>query len=141
MRIMSEVVRTGISLPRRVLEELDHLIKELGINSRSKAISEAISLYIGERMWLVKEEDTWVVGSLTMVYRHDEASDRVSHVQHHFTDIIRSTSHIHLSEDMCLEVVIITGPMSKARELVKEIQRMRGIEVIKPFMIPLRDHG
>ena len=42
---MSEVVRTGISLPRRVLEELDRLIKELGINSRSKAISEAISLY------------------------------------------------------------------------------------------------
>jgi len=134
---MPDITRTAISLPKSLMMELDHLISELGIKSRSRAIAEAISLYVSERYWLVEEREGTVTGSLTVIYRHHESSEGVAHVQHHYTDVIRSTSHVHLDEDLCLEVIIVLGPLSKIRELVRELQSVRGVEVIKPFLLPL----
>ena len=136
------VIRTGVSLPRQLLRELDRIVESLGVPSRSKAISEAIALYIGERAWLLEAEREYeIVGSLTLVYRHDEASEVLSEIQHKFVDLIRSTSHVHLSRELCLEVVMIVGPVSRAREFVKKVHTVRGIEALRCFVFPASGGG
>ncbi len=135
---LTEITRIGVSIPSGLLKELDRIVEELDVPSRSKAISEAIAQYIGDRAWLLEGgEDYQVVGSITLMYRHDEASESITEIQHRFIDIIRSTSHVHLSVGRCLEVTILAGPVSKARELVKTLHSVRGVEAIRASVFPV----
>ncbi len=139
---MSDIVRTSISLPRELLDRLDRLIEVTGIRNRSRAISEAISLFLAERVWLVEGGDFQVIGSLTLIYRHDQVYNQMLNVQHRYGDVIRSTSHVHLDENRCLEVLMVSGPISAVRNMVKEMERMKGVEVIKTFLTPaFRPHS
>ncbi|MEM2490359.1 MAG: nickel-responsive transcriptional regulator NikR, partial [Candidatus Korarchaeum sp.] len=52
-------------------------------------------------------------------------------------DLIRSTSHVHVDEERCLEVVIVLGSLSRVRQLFTELQALRTVSTIKPFLIPL----
>ena len=130
---MPEVTRISVTLPRDLLLRFDSLIKSLGLRSRSKAVAEAIALYLAERAWLVEEGDFQVIGSLTLIYKHDKALNEMMRVQHAFGGIIRSTSHVHIDDETCLEVLLISGPLSKVREMVKRFEAMRGVEAVRTF--------
>ncbi len=137
---MPEVVRISVTLPKHLLLRFDSLIRSLGLKSRSRAVSEAISLYLMERAWLVEEGNFQVVGSLTLIYRHDKALNEMMKVQHTFGEIIRSTSHVHLDDETCLEVLMISGPLSKVREMVKRFEAMRGVEAVRTFITVSKLH-
>ncbi len=131
-----------MSIPSGLLKELDRIVEALDVPSRSKAISEAIAEYIGDRAWLLEGgEDYEVVGSVTILYRHEETSERIIEIQHRFIEIIRSTSHVHLDVGRCLEVTIVAGPVSKARELVKTLHSIRGVEAIRASVFPVGRAG
>ncbi|MCS7102794.1 MAG: nickel-responsive transcriptional regulator NikR [Candidatus Korarchaeum sp.] len=133
---MKGVSRTAISIPSDLMDKLNDLLPRINVKSRSKAISEAISLYIAERYWILSEVDKEVAGAILIVYDHHKGSD-VTEIQHKHFDLIRSTSHVHIDEERCLEVVIILGSLSKVKQLFAELQSLRAIETIKPFLIPL----
>ncbi len=138
---MAEIVRTSISLPRELLDGLDTLIERTGIKSRSKAIAEAISLFLAERAWLMGDEDLHVIGSLTLIYRHEQVYNQMLSAQHRHGHVIRSTSHVHLDNGRCLEVLMVSGPLSEVREVVKDLERMKGVDVIKTFLTPIKASG
>ncbi|RDD53996.1 MAG: nickel-responsive transcriptional regulator NikR [Candidatus Korarchaeota archaeon NZ13-K] len=133
---MRGVSRTAISVPRDLMNQLSDLLSRTGVRSRSKAISEAISLYIAERYWILSDVDKEVTGAILLVYDHHRGRDVVE-VQHKYLDLIRSTSHVHVDEERCLEVVIILGSLSRVRQLFMELQGLGVVEIIKPFLVPL----
>lgn len=135
---MRGVSRTAISVPSDLMNKLNDLLPLINIKSRSKAISEAISLYIAERYWVLSEVDKEVAGAILIVYDHHRGSG-VTEIQHKYFDLIRSTSHVHVDEERCLEVVILLGSLSRVRRLFTELQALRSIETVKPFLIPLGD--
>ncbi len=67
---MSKVTRIGVTFPPELLKEFDEIIDKMGYESRSKAIQDAVRLYVSERKW-IKEEDTVQTGIILMVYDHD----------------------------------------------------------------------
>lgn len=135
---MKGVSRTAISVPSDLMDKLNDLLPLINVKSRSKAISEAISLYIAERYWVLSGVDREVAGAILIVYDHHRGSE-VTEIQHKYFDLIRSTSHVHIDEERCLEVVILLGSLSRVRRLFTELQALRSIETVKPFLIPLGD--
>ncbi len=120
------VQRIGVSLEGPLLKELDALVAAKGYASRSEALRELI------RKGLVRqrvEVGGPVVGTITIVYRHDVGmvTHRILHRQHDFLGSIRATAHTHLSEETCLEVLIVEGHASQVEELADRLRTVKGV--------------
>jgi len=129
---MEKIARIGVSLPESLLNEFDLIIRTRGYSSRSEAIRDAIRNYISEYKWMEKENGE-IIGVLTIIYDHDirGVSDAVIDLQHEFSDIITSSMHIHLSKDMCLELVLVRGDMKKIKMLVDKTVSIKGVSNVK----------
>jgi CopG family nickel-responsive transcriptional regulator len=117
---MAELVRTGISLDRKLLERFDY-------KNRSEAIRDLVRDYaVAED---IKENRT-VVGTLTIVYDHHRPglSERLIHAQHHAHGKVLAATHVHLDHRNCLEVVIMKGPSSEMKRLADQILSLRGVK-------------
>ena len=110
-----EITRIGVSLPKRLLDEFDSIIKTRGYSSRSEAIRDAIRNYIAEYKWLESEKGE-IVGVVNVIYDHNVRgiSDAIIDLQHEFLENIMTTLHIHLSKDQCLEVILVKGEMERS---------------------------
>ena len=120
------VERIGVSLEAPLLRELDTLVEEKGYASRSEALRELIRRgLVGRRI----ESGGEVVGTITMVYRHDvgTVTHRILHRQHDFLGTIRATAHTHLSEETCLEVLIVEGDAKRVAELADHLRTVKGV--------------
>ncbi len=106
---MSKLVRFGVSLDETLLNKFDPLIARLGYKSRSEAIRDLIRERLVAEEW--QADKTPAMGVLSLVYSHEvrELSKKLTDIQHHHLGIILSTTHIHMDEHNCLEVVILKG--------------------------------
>lgn len=125
-----KVVRTGISVPSDLLREFDELIRVRGYKNRSKAVCDAISHYILEYRWDEPKED--VTGVIALVYDRGTKgiSDALTKVEHHFREIV-STTHVHLADDRCLEVVVVKGHADSVKGLAGRLMSQRGVRHLK----------
>ena len=120
------VERIGVSLEGPLLKELDALVREKGYASRSEALRELIRMGLVQRRVETKGD---IVGTITIVYRHDVGmvTHRILHRQHDFLGTIRATAHTHLSEETCLEVLIVEGDASEVAELGDRLRTVKGV--------------
>ena len=135
---MSKVTRIGVTFPPELLKDFDEIINKMGYESRSKAIQDAVSLFVSERKWL-KEEDTVQTGVILMVYDHEVKGleTELTETQHEHTSIITSTMHIHVSERDCLEAIAVKGKASEIRDLSDELTTRRGVKILKTTIVTL----
>jgi CopG family nickel-responsive transcriptional regulator len=108
----------------------------MGYESRSKAIQDAVRLYVSERKWL-KEENANQTGIILMVYDHDAKNleSELTEAQHEHSNIITSTMHIHVSERDCLEAIAVKGKASEIRHLSDELTTRRGVKILKTTIV------
>ncbi|MBN1802358.1 MAG: ribbon-helix-helix protein, CopG family, partial [Candidatus Lokiarchaeota archaeon] len=59
----------------------------------------------------------------------------INDIQHHFTDIILSTMHLHLSFEKCMEIIAVSGPFNRVTKLKEELQRLKSIVSIDYFTV------
>jgi CopG family nickel-responsive transcriptional regulator len=135
---MSKVTRIGVTFPPELLNDFDEIIDKMGYESRSKAIQDAVRLYVSERKWL-KEEDTVQTGIILMVYDHEVKGleTELTETQHEHTSIITSTMHIHVSERDCLEAIAVKGKASEIRHLSDELTTRRGVKILKTTIVTI----
>jgi CopG family nickel-responsive transcriptional regulator len=133
---MSKIVRVGVTFPPDLLKEFDEITSKMGYESRSKAIQDAVRLYVSERKWL-KEENSTQTGVILMIYDHDTRGleSELTDSQHHHTDLISSTLHIHLGERDCLEAIAVKGKGSEIRHLSDELATRRGVKILKSMIV------
>lgn len=48
-------------------------------------------------------------------------------IQHHFSDIILSTLHIHLEFEKCMEIIAVSGAYKKVKSLRDNLQRLKSV--------------
>lgn len=120
------VERIGVSLGGPLLEEFDRLVSSEGFPSRSEALRDLIRRALVRRR---REAGGKVVGTITIVYRHDVGmvTHRILHRQHDFMGSIRATAHTHLSEETCLEVLIVEGEMRQVEDLASRLRTLKGV--------------
>ncbi len=135
---MSKVTRVGVTFPPELLKDFDEVISKMGYDNRSKAIQDAVRLYVSERKW-IKEKDTIQTGIILMVYDHEAKGleTELTETQHHHSSLITSTLHIHISEQDCLEAIAVKGKASEIRELSDELTTRKGVKILKTTIVTI----
>jgi len=126
------VVRFSVSLPPPLVEEFDRVWKNMGYESRSKAVHDAMRAFISEFKW-TRGEMEHVAGVILVLYYLDKPNllEKIVSIQHKFRDIISSTTHIHLEEDKCLEIISVNGRVNEVRKLSEELMARKGVKQVK----------
>lgn len=135
-KTLTKIVRVGVTFPPELLKELDETAEEIGYESRSKAIQDAVSSFITEQRLLRKEKGQ-KAGVLVMVYDHDikGLEDDLIETQHHHRDVINSVLHVHLSDQECLEAVAVRGDAEEIKELAHELATRKGVKQVRSTII------
>jgi CopG family nickel-responsive transcriptional regulator len=135
---MTKITRIGVTFPPELLKEFDEITNKMGYESRSKAIQDAVTLFVSERKWLQQEETTQT-GVLLMVYDHEVKGleSELTEIQHHHTSLISSTMHIHIGEQDCLEAIAVKGKASDIRKLSNELTTKRGVKILKTMIVSI----
>ncbi len=133
---MTKIVRVGVTFPPDLLRELDETIEEMGYDSRSKAVQDAIRSFLTEYRVLQKQKGTRA-GVLVMVYDHEVTGleDTLIETQHKHSRVIYSSLHVHLSERECLEAVAVKGDADEIRKLAQELATKKGVKQVRSTMI------
>ena len=58
-------------------------------------------------------------------------TEELTHLQHNYTDIINSSTHVHLDHHNCLEILAVKGDASRIKALADSLEVIRGIQQIK----------
>jgi CopG family nickel-responsive transcriptional regulator len=122
------VTRFGVSIPAELVKAFDRRIHGKGYRTRSEAIRDVIRDYLVEGEWERQAEP--VVGTITVVYGHGrrELTRALTELQHRFHGSVVCSTHVHLDEHNCLEVVVVKGPGAKVRAIADQLISTRGVK-------------
>jgi CopG family nickel-responsive transcriptional regulator len=135
---MAKIIRVGVTFPPALLKELDEITSNIGYESRSKAIQDAVTLFVSEKKWL-KEEKIDQTGILLMVYDHEVKGleSELTEAQHDHASVVSSVMHIHIGERDCLEAIAVKGKASEIRKLSNELTTKKGVKILKTMIVSL----
>lgn len=124
---MGGVIKTSVSIPTSIYNEMLSLMAELSIDNKSKFVSDAISNHISQLKWRTFRGK--VVGVLMIAYHHERTAvlKKLIDIQHNFIDIIRSSIHFHLTKELCFEVIGVVGEIDRVKKLVSEVSKVKKI--------------
>jgi CopG family transcriptional regulator, nickel-responsive regulator len=122
---MADLVRFGIAMEEELLAELDGLAAARGC-TRSELLRDLTRREV-ERSAV--QERVPAVAAVTLVYNHHvrQLSERLTSVQHALGDAVRSTMHVHLDDERCLEVVVMRGRADRLRAAAEQMLGTRGV--------------
>lgn len=127
-----ELMRIGVSLPDNLLERFDEIIKKRGYSSRSEGIRDSIRNYIIHYDWM-NEVVGERIGIISLIYEHDQRGlvGSLNDIQHQYTSLIKSSVHVHLDFDNCLEIIISEGEGKQVKELAEKMMALKGVKYVK----------
>ncbi len=126
-------MRTSLNIPDDLLEAFDETWQDEGLDSRSRAVREAMESYIETHTHL-DELSGRVIALLAFDYEHDRVIHDLHDVQHEFQDVIMSTSHMH-EQEWCLETVFCRGSAERIRTLVYELRDFDGVNRVNLMLL------
>ena len=131
---MGHLVRFGVSLDSELLAAFDGRNGRKGYDNRSEAIRDLVRDCLVEEEW--RKSTGRMIGVVSLVFDHDrlELSKTLTHAQHRQHALIVSTTHVHLDERNCLEVLILRGKAGPVRKLAEGLISRRGVKHGKLFM-------
>lgn len=126
-------MRTSLNVPEELLTTFDETWQAEGIDSRSRAVREAMQEYVEAHAGL-EAVDGDVVAVIAFDYNHHEVIEPVHDIQHEYGDVITGASHVH-QDDWCLETVFCDGSAAAVRELVYRLRDFDGVHRVSVFSL------
>ena len=122
----------SMSLPKKLLNEVDEVLKDRGYQSRSKGIRDALKDYIVRYQWMNEMEGDRI-GILAVIYDHHYTGvmEDLTDIQHDFREYISAVMHVHMTAKYCLDVLVVKGDVEYIRKLTEKIMRLKGVEHVK----------
>ncbi len=122
----SKLVRVSLSLEEPLLETLSGLVAAKGYENRSEYIRDLIREQMTRKQWEAGGE---VIATLTMIYNHHQRglTEKLVDLQHHCGEHILASTHVHISHEVCAEMVMFRGNGDRIVETANAIKRLRGV--------------
>jgi CopG family nickel-responsive transcriptional regulator len=135
---MAKIIRVGVTFPPELLKDFDDVINTIGYGNRSKAVQDAVRIFVSEKKLLQKESGSQA-GVLMILYDHETRGleSALTHIQHHYARIVCSTMHIHLSDRDCLEAIAVKGNGVEIRKLSDELASKKGVKLSRTIVVPV----
>jgi CopG family transcriptional regulator, nickel-responsive regulator len=126
--------RLSMSLPSNLYHELDAMVQERGLPSRSQLIAELIRNALADHGEEAHPE-ALLAGTITLVYRGNmgRVREQLVQTQHAYLKEIISAQHVFLEDDQSLEVLLVQGPALRLRALCDDLRKTRGVQQLKLF--------
>jgi len=141
------LARLSMSLPGELFRQLDMMVEERGLPSRSQLISELIRHALAEHEAFTRP-DEMLAGTVTLVYRGDRGRVRhqLAQTQADYLKEVISSQHVFLEGDQSLEVLLVQGPAVRLKELCDALRRVRGVQQLQlvsttSLLPPLHDQA
>ena len=131
---VSNLARLSMSLPAELSRQLDTMVEERGLPSRSQLIAELIRDELAEHGAALRPDDM-LAGTITMVYRGDMGRVRhqLAQTQGEYLKEVISSQHVFLEDDQSLEVLLVQGPARRLRDLCDALRKVRGVQQLRLF--------
>jgi len=125
--VTARVVRLGVSLEPELLRSLDRWVRRRNSPSRSEALRFLVRQELSGSALEDPEADA--VGTVMVLYRHTSPNvlRRLTAAQHRWGEHLRFSTHLHLTDDACMEVLVLAG---KRREVEAAAEDLRGVKGI-----------
>ena len=122
-----KVSRISISLPEKLLVDLDAMTLDRGFENRSQIISSMIHHHLTEHK-AVKDDDI-MTGTINLVYDHSVVGlqNQLADLQHKYINEVISSLHVQLMNSQTMEVILVQGPGSRLQEIADKLQICRGV--------------
>jgi CopG family nickel-responsive transcriptional regulator len=122
------VSRFSVSLPPRLLKQLDEMVGEKGYHNRSLAIADMVRDKLVEHHQRISNEE--IAGTITLVYDHHKqhVQAALTDIQHDHHEVIISTVHVHLDHHNCLEVLVVRGKAGLVKKIADELIAAKGVK-------------
>jgi len=122
------VARFSVSLPPKLLDQLDQMSNEKGYKNRSLAIADMIRDRLVEHRRRLGNRE--IAGTITLVYDHhrQHVQATLTDIQHDYHKVIISTVHVHLDHHNCLEVLVVRGKAGLIKRIADELISSKGVK-------------
>lgn len=121
------LVRFSVSVDENLLKRFDRRTSAEGCPTRSKAVADLMRDSLVRQQWKAGKE---VAAAIILVYDHHkrDLSNRLTHIQHDYHDLIISSQHVHLDHYNCLEIVVVRGVPRKVQDLAQKLKATKGVK-------------
>lgn len=124
---MPDLTRLSFSIENTLSEKLEKMVDQKGYNNRSEFIRDMIRERIVEDEWTNAQND--VIGTITIIFDHHkrELSNKLTELQHLHHKLVLTSTHIHLSRDICAEMIMLKGDGKSIQKLSDNLKQQRGV--------------
>lgn len=122
------LVRFSVAIGGELLRRFDRYRELHRYPNRSEAVRGLMRAALIEEA--ITQEQSEAMGVVTLIYDHHvtRIARRLTDLQHHHLDRVVTTTHVHLDEHRCLEVILLRGPTGEIRELAHDLIGTKGVE-------------
>ena len=115
-----------MSLPADLFRQLDMMVEDRGLPSRSQLIAELIRHALAEHEAMTRPEEM-LAGTITLVYRGDRGSIRqqLATTQVDYLKEVISSQYVFLEDDQSLEVLLVQAAV-RLEALCDALRSIRG---------------
>jgi CopG family transcriptional regulator, nickel-responsive regulator len=123
---MSDLVRLSVSIEKPLYDKLEKLVSTTDYKNRSEFIRDLIRDHLVQLEW---QTDDVLLGTISLVYDHHARglTERLTEQQHHFAGTVLATTHVHLDEHLCAEMIMVRGKGKEIQALAGRLQREKGV--------------
>ncbi len=122
------MVRFSVAIGGLLLQKFDQYRELHRHPNRSEAVRGLMRAALLEEV--ITNEESEAMGVVTLIYDHHASriSRRLTDLQHHHLDQVVTTTHVHLDEHRCLEVILLRGPTRQIQGLADDLIGTKGVE-------------
>jgi CopG family nickel-responsive transcriptional regulator len=126
--VKDPLVRFSVAIGGELLRKFDQYREMHRYPNRSEAVRGLMRAALIEEA--ITHDESEAMGVVTLIYDHHIAriARRLTDLQHHHLDRVVTTTHVHLDEHRCLEVILLRGPAREIRELANDLIGTKGVE-------------
>lgn len=133
----SMLKRFSISMEGSLLRKFDQLVTLKGYENRSEAVRDLVREAIVQQSY--EDSEQMIAGSILLFYNHHRRNllEEMTEIQHERHDLILATTHFHLDQGSCLELIVVKGKVKDIRELSHRLTSLKGVDYGKFTVAPI----
>ena len=124
---MSDLVRASLSIEQELMSRFNRFVEQSGHTNRSEAIRDLMRARLIEDEYERDIQDA--VASVTLLYDHSKrrVARQIEEHGHEHHDVVLSSMHVHVSAEVCMEIVVLRGPMAEIKHVANHLIGSPGV--------------
>jgi len=124
---MTQLHRFSFSIEKPLAEKLEKMIRDNHYENRSEFIRDLVRGKMVAEEWETGGGEA--LGTISLLYDHHKRrlSEKLIEAQHHHAAQVLASTHVHLDERICAEMIMVKGKAVDIRHLFDHMRQEKGV--------------